>query len=112
MPTHTVYYRDVDHSVRLGSFPSFEAAEEYVLECVDLHAKRRELERKYFPAEEVLEEEYQRIDDCTWKGGLYGYRIAPYTTENAAADSHRDLLKQAASEEWVKSAAALLADEP
>lgn len=98
---HIVYYLDVDHSSYLGTYPSFEKAEEYVLKCVELHAKRRRLEIKHWPAEDVLEDEYHRVDKFTWKGGLYGYRIAPGEESPDPAQSHLELLQTFAEEEWI-----------
>lgn len=98
---HLVYYLDVDHGERLGTHPSFEEAERYVLECLALHAKRRELELKYWPADEVIEDEYQRVDRHTWKGGLYGYKIVPYAAEHDTGRGHLEYLKGLADEEYI-----------
>ena len=100
MSQFSVNEHEPDYSAQLGVFPDFEAAEAYVLKCMELHDLRRQLELKYFPKDQVIAPEYKRVAPDRWEAGHSGYTIQPSAPENDdPAKQHLKHLRFHANEE-------------
>lgn len=74
-----------------------------MLECVALHAKRRQLEESLWPPGEAYSTTYQRVAKDRWDGGLYAYLIVPF--DPSSYDPARDYLeslRKDANEEYLR----------
>lgn len=102
MSQFLVSEKDPECGAQFGPFPSFAAAEAFVLECVALHAKRRALELKHFPEGEALAPDYQRVATDRWDAGLYGYDIVAYEPDqHDPIKAHLAYLRQRADEKLI-----------